>query len=266
MSFFISDHIHYETNRRDKEVDDSQFYGEIEDKPKTEQDLFALQDIYLKIREEQPEEAKEIWKRMFSLVYDYSVSLLKQRLKNKTFISPDEVADKSTMATINFMNQYLTRKNFRVGASFAGMLKFKVVEALYKDKNNERNLSLNTTINDTETELSSLIDIDKLSDNEMCADNSKILLDNIINQDFISKTILKLFKDIDEILDDNIEDIYEEQYISVLFRMLLFLQLKKNKKIDTKRAFLDIFRDNPKIVEFLELSFMELYNRIKDSN
>ena len=40
----------------------------------------------------------------------------------------------------------------------------------------------------------------------------------------------------------------------------------KDKKIDTKRAFLDIFRDNPKIVEFLELSFMELYNRIKDSN
>lgn len=263
MSFFISDYLTIDSNRRDKEVDDSQFYGEIEDKPQTEQELFALQRDYLAIRDLDEEKGKEIWKQMFSIIYDYSVSLLKQRLKNKTYITPDEVADKSTMATINFMNQYLTRKNFRVGASFAGMLKFKVVEALYKNKNDERNLSLNITINDTDTELSNLIDIEKLSDNEMCTDSSKSIMDDIINQDFIKNTIKKLFKDVDELLDQNIEDIYQEQYIAVLFRMLLFLQLKKSKKIDTKRAFLDFFKDNPQIDEFLELSFMELYNRLK---
>lgn len=267
MSFRISDYTSKldTTNKRDREVDDSQFYGEMEDKPQTEQDLFKFQEEYLKTRDIDPEKANQIWKDMFSLIYDYSVSLLKQRLKNKTYISPDEVADKSTMATINFMNQYLARRNFRVGASFAGMLKFKVVEALYKNKNDERNFSLNTTVNDTDTELSNLINLDTLSENEICVDTSKQEIDNIINRDFVQKTIKKLFKDTDEILDDNIEDIYKEQYISILFRMLLLLQLKKSKKSDTKRCFLDLFWQDTDIQEFLELSYMELYKRLKFS-
>lgn len=264
MSFYIEDYLDNNDDNLE-ELDESQFYGEIEDKPETERTLFRLQNDYLTYKTKDKEKAIEVWKEMFLLIHNYAASLFKQRLKNKTFISPDEVEDKSTMAAINFMSQYIYRKNYKVGASFAGMLKFKVIEALYKSKNDERNVSLNLNIKDTDTELSDLINTDKFdSENLSSAQASKKVIDDIIEKDSVMSIIRKMLKDVDKSLDDSIEDIYEEQYLSLIFRFFLLLQLKKSKKTDTKRNFLNQF-ENPKIVEFLELSFMELYNRLKES-
>ena len=265
MSFYIEDYLETTIPDSEEVLDESQFYGELKDKPETEQKLFKLQDTYLSLRYKDPEAANDAWKEMFSLIHDYAASLLKQRLKNKTFISPDEVEDKTTMATINFMSQYLYRKNYKVGASFAGMLKFKVIEALYKAKNDEKNISLNLSIKDTDTELSELINIDKCEFEDFNMNQSdKKTIDNIIEKDSVMSIIKKMLVDVDNALDSNIEDIYEEQYLAVMFRLFLLLQFKKSKKTDTKRFFLELFPDH-KMVEFLELSFMELYNRLKES-
>ncbi len=111
------------------------FYGEIEDKPETEQLLFTLQREYLENGRKQ-----EVWAKMFEICWSYMQSLIKKRQTGGRFIEPDELDDKTTSATLAFMSQYLTKPEFEVGASFAGMMGWKIVEVMYKPSADDRTI------------------------------------------------------------------------------------------------------------------------------
>src|SRR5574344_1178520 len=120
--------------------------NKMSDKPETEIKLFELQDKWLQTRDEQT------WSDMLSLVYSYTRSMVLKRLTGKTFLQPDEVDDAAVTATFSFMSQYLKPnkygKQFEVGASFAGLIKFRIMEALYKDNVEDNHLSLNALVGD----------------------------------------------------------------------------------------------------------------------
>lgn len=115
--------------------------NKIENKPESEQKCFAYQTEWLQTRN------PEVWEKWVALVFNYTRSLILKKLSNKKFLEPDEVDAATADATFSFMAQYLKPtkdgKQFEVGASFAGMINFKILEALYRDRDNDRTISLN---------------------------------------------------------------------------------------------------------------------------
>ena len=119
------------------------FYGDIEDKPDTERELFALQKEYLENGRSQ-----EVWTKMFEICWSYMQSLIKKRQKGGKFIEKEELDDKTSSATLAFMSQYLTKPEFEVGASFAGMMGWKIVEVMYKPSADDKAISMSLEIDD----------------------------------------------------------------------------------------------------------------------
>ena len=80
----------------------------------------------------------------------YSKSLLLQRLSvTGDYIEPEKVDELSDMAADNFIKRYFRTENPIVGASFAGILQFKVKEVLsiyFKSSAIESNVSLDTEV------------------------------------------------------------------------------------------------------------------------
>jgi hypothetical protein len=96
-------------------------------KPRTEAVLTELQDLYLKDRD------VVSYQRMFSEILPYARSLILKKTAGKIFLPADLVDSAALEATVKFMSQY-ERPTFRIDASFAGMLSFKVLEAMYGPK------------------------------------------------------------------------------------------------------------------------------------
>ena len=93
-----------------------QFYGDMSEKPETEQELFALQEQYLKTRDH------KIWVKMFEVTFPYIKSLILKKKKEEErskWEESDEIAAKASTATFLFLSQYLKKPQFEVGASFA---------------------------------------------------------------------------------------------------------------------------------------------------
>lgn len=112
------------------------------EKPITEVQLDALQEDFLK----DPNNEK-VKTEFFFLLKSYSRSLTLKEIKNKIFLDPDRVDEVATEATLRFLNQY-KKDGWKVWGSFAGALRWKVVEALYQDANEESAQSLNALIGD----------------------------------------------------------------------------------------------------------------------
>jgi len=151
------DSIEYEDPPQEKIVfsdDGAEWYGNIEDKPNIERTLFKLQADFYDPKNEKKKNA--IWSEMLGHVQAYARSLVLKRVKGHKFIEPEIIWDKSTHIALQFMAQYMNRPGFHVGASFAGMLQWKVVEGLYKDWNEESHESLNALIGDTGNDLESM--------------------------------------------------------------------------------------------------------------
>jgi hypothetical protein len=96
-------------------------------KPRTELILSSLQDEYLKKRD------IDTYQQMFSEILPYARSLILKKTAGKIFLPPDVVDSAALEATVKFMTQY-EKPEFKISNSFAGMLSFKVLEAMYGPK------------------------------------------------------------------------------------------------------------------------------------
>lgn len=154
---------------------DSSFPKGIFDKPKTEIELFLLQEQYLakidqglfalyaeEIQLPEDERNQEIIKKhesnmdrkllekMYMLVIDYTGSLLKKRMKGKCFfMDPEELQDKIFQASFFWYEQFTQKPGFRIDGSWAGQLNFKITQALYQYKEDEQFDSLDRIITDS---------------------------------------------------------------------------------------------------------------------
>ena len=96
-------------------------------KPETEVKLAELQDKYLTDRD------IVSYQLMFSVILPYARSLILKKTTGKIFLPPDLVDSAALEATVKFMSQY-EKPDFRIDTSFAGLLGFKVLEAMYGPK------------------------------------------------------------------------------------------------------------------------------------
>ncbi len=189
----------------------------VESRPPTEQELFDLQTKYLKTRD------NGIWKEMFELCNTYARSLVLKKITGKKFLTPDEVNDASTNATIAFMSQYKENKDFAIFGSFAGLLKWKVLEALFKDYKEDDHSSFEDVVSSTHTLEDHMFSIGY--DNFMCPNEMTSMEEKIEESEVLSEVeiFLKGLKH-----DKNLS---KKDYLMVHFYFLMLLRDAKNKYI-----------------------------------
>jgi len=230
--------------------DGAEWYGDVSDKPEIEQKLFALQSQFYDPKNEKRKNA--IWSEMLGHVQSYARSLVLKRIKGNKFIEPEIVWDKSTHIALQFMAQYMNRPGFHVGASFAGMLQWKVVEGLYKDWNEERHESLNTLIGDTGNDLESM--------------QAKVGMEKIFGDDYenpgdfigrktVNERVSELFEDLDAGCDD------DPRY-SLLGRVWFSINLRKPKNKHCRGMFMKRWASDYKTKKILEREMLSFKRRL----
>lgn len=244
---------HYLVEDQDYEYDphrfDGVFYGEFDGKPSTEQQLLTLQAQYLQTRDQ------NIWKEMFQICWEYMRSLILQRQKGRGFVEPEIIDDQTTSATLAFMSQYLTRPEFEVGASFAGMMKWKIIEVLYKGKNPKDKggepISLQMEISDD----------GKATLEDLVAADSNYTYDP-------EEAVIKRnsYEIIDEVLDelDETLDCKNAFYISTIVRLYILLCIRHPKNRHAKKMFIEKWSKEYKIEKLIDYVMLEIRNRLME--
>lgn len=116
-------------------------------KPVTERYLFNLQLIYTSLRE------RSVWDAFFSYVLNYAKSFTLKGNTGKVYLPPDQIQDKVVNLTSKFMEKYLKSSEYKVEASFGGILERKAFEALHGEKDEELCLSLNNVLGDEDRDM-----------------------------------------------------------------------------------------------------------------
>ena len=270
-------------NKLKDKIKEKGFYGEIEDKPPTEQELFSLQtklfverkeykrdyEVYQKKLKEicdrgevpnidPPEDkSKQTWSDMLEIMYQYTRSCILKRNKKKRFMEPEDVTDKAISAALSFMSQYNKNPDFYVGASFAGMVKWKIVEALYKYQAEDNHVSLNQVISDEGPK--------EIGENMTYEDNAipgsysdygspedVILAES--NEDLVTTLVGEL----DEMVG------HSSKY-AFLARLYLLIILRGPKTRHSKRLFLEQWASEHQMEQVLEATILELHQRMKEN-
>ena len=246
------DIIDYSLDQRKvcEDVSKKEWYGELEDKPEIERQLFGYQEKYYD-NTISDEERQNTWLEMMTLVHRYANSLVKQKLKNRKFLPPDIIEDYTNLATINFMSQYIYRPNFKCGASFGKMINYKVVEAVYGKKQDEQIQSLSVSTLDKDTDLTSM----------QVAINAEVLFsheDEDDPEDIKSEHAeLDFIRDILYEFDSEITN----QLLQLKSRMYLQLVIRHPKNRHVKEQFIKHICKNKQEIDVVQLLELELYKR-----
>lgn len=247
------DLIDYDYDDR-PEVEDAteiEWYGSLEDKPPIEQTLYKLQEQWY--NEEDDKEKVKIWTEMFKNVQIYARSMVLQKLKNKKFLSPDVVDEYTSDASLRFMSQYLYRRNFKCGTSFGKMINYKVLEAVYGEKEEEQTYSLYLDSNSDDTEFD-LLSISQKAD-------IKPLFSSEVDE------LEKLFENTyDDVIDGILEEAFAEIDSDIIKMKIMFylnLLLKKPKNRHIKSQFIKMCCTSKKEIDVINLFELELANRLR---
>ena len=218
-------------------------------KPPTEIALFHLQSEYFKTR------SLDVWKQMFKICYDYARSLVLKRLKGKIFIDPDEVNDTATGAAVAFMRQYQVKPDWKVTVSFAGMLKWKVIESMYRSQKEDDHVSLNAVSERSEKG-------DELQDS--LARLGFTSLDGSYNpkpEDMLDKVSLR--EVIDPVLAElRDSEVNEREYVLALLKLVIVLKKPKNRHV--KVNFENRWELDYKTYGVVERTELEVRSRVKE--
>lgn len=228
------------------------FYGSIESKPEMEQTLFKLQDKYYD-ESLSKEERLKVWHEMFQNVVIYARSMVLQKLKNKTFLEPDEVLEKATVAAVNFLAQYITKSGFFVGASFGAMINFKVLESVYKDQLEEQTQSLNVVEDSKDTDL---LDFSKRANvTPLWYDEEEVNAEDSVT----SSTVESLIRDF---LDEADEEV-PSSMMRLKMHMFFDLVLKRPRNYHSKDTFIRLNCKSKKEIDLMNLVELDFYNRLQ---
>lgn len=245
------DTIDYEFDDR-PEVDDAtevEWEGSLEDKPEIEQTLYKLQAAWYD--EKDDKKKVEIWTKMFATVQIYARSMVLQKLKNKKFLSPDIIDDYTSDSSLRFMSQYLYRRNFKCGTSFGKMINYKVLEAVYGEKEEDKVLSL---VLDTDSSELDLLSIQEKADIKPILSNYEDSFESMFKQTFY-EVVEDVLHEMDEELRDDVIKMKCRFYINLLF--------KKPKNRHIKSQFIKLCCTNKKEIDMVNLIELELLERLK---
>lgn len=215
--------------------------------PETEIVLTALQELYLK-----PNCSQALRDRYFMLMRAYARSILLKEIKRKGIVFPPEkVEELATDSTLLLMNQY-TKEGWKISASFAGALRWKVVESLYGDSKDEMNYSLNRTFSE-DSNAKEMLDL---------MSNSNTPWYNHISQDPADEVAENENTAIEEVRT-LVAQAYDILPYKVYLKFLpwLLLKLRKPRIRNVMMQFSRIFL-NSKEEEAFDFLLLEMRNRI----
>lgn len=248
-----------------KVIAENGYYGSVDKKPVTEQELFSLQEEFLNRRDQYDKEIQEwikdttkpkpvdtsteVWSKMLAIIYKYAASLIKKRTTGKKYIEPDEISDKALEAAFKFMSAYNRKPNFAIGASFAGNLMWKVIEVTSEDKK----ISLNQpTSYDAQLELMDTLQEDTfthIGGTRNVTSNPEDML------------IAKEEDIIGEILEELDEEVGANSKLAFLARLYLIINLRVPRTRHIKRLFIENWASEYKVEQVLESTVLEVFNR-----
>ena len=215
--------------------------------PETEIILAVLQEFYI-----DPTAKKEIKDRYFLEMQQYARSILLKEIKRKGLVFPlHTIEELSINATIFLMSQYM-KEGWKISASFAGALRWKVIEALYGDANDEMNYSLNRTLGSNDNSKEAL---------DMISVRSSLWYQHEISDP--SDIVLNEYNAAVEEVEYLISQAYEILPYRVYMRFLpwLLLKIRKPKVKNIMTQYKKCFLTN-KEEEAFEILLMEMRNRI----
>ena len=219
--------------------------NKLESKPISEQKAFAYQTKWLQTKD------PKVWEEWTALMFSYTRSLVLKKLTRKKYLEPDEIDDITADAVFNFMAQYLkptkTAGQFEVGASFAGMVNFKILEALYRGKDDSHVLSLDATVTDEDKTL---------------ADFAKPLQVESTNENFLDYDLTDIIKDLITEID---EKYGSDAYLASVLKLYVNLIIKCPKQAATKNKFIAMFQISDEQIEFIYNFFKENAYRLGHS-
>lgn len=219
--------------------------NKLESKPISEQKAFAYQTKWLQTKD------PKVWEEWTALMFSYTRSLVLKKLTRKKYLEPDEIDDITADAVFNFMAQYLkptkTGGQFEVGASFAGMVNFKILEALYRGKDDSHILSLDATVTDEDKTL---------------ADFAKPLQVESTNENFLDYDLTDIIKDLITKID---EKYGSDAYLASVLKLYVNLIIKCPKQAATKNKFIAMFQISDEQIEFIYNFFKENAYRLGHS-
>ena len=219
--------------------------NKLESKPISEQKAFAYQTKWLQTKD------PKVWEEWTALMFSYTRSLVLKKLTRKKYLEPDEIDDITADAVFNFMAQYLkptkTGGQFEVGASFAGMVNFKILEALYRGKDDSHVLSLDATVTDEDKTL---------------ADFAKPLQVESTNENFLDYDLIDIIKDLITEID---EKYGSNTYLASVLKLYVNLIIKCPKQAATKNKFIAMFQISDEQIEFIYNFFKENAYRLGHS-
>lgn len=219
-------------------------------KPQTEIDLDLLQEKFLADRED-----REVLSEFFILLKTYARSLCLKETKNKKYLPPERVDEVATEAALLLVSQY-KKEGWKVNASFAGVLRWKVVEALYKDAKEDMAGSLNAVIGESAEQ--EVIDILKKvgATPPWQAENNEtdpaVLM--MASTDVSWEEIEEVLHEAEEVLPYN---------LTILFYAYLLLKLRRPKTRRTFPLFKELFLTSKEESTF-EILLLEIRNRIAE--
>lgn len=241
------------------------YYGNVDAKPATEQELFSLQEELLNRRDKYDKEidewiedtskpkpvdtSVEIWSEMLAIIYNYASSLIKKRTTGRKYIEPDEISDKALEAAFKFMSAYNRKPDFAIGASFAGNLRWKVIEVTSEDKK----ISLNQPMSyDAQVELIDTLQEDTFTHIGSLRTNLQNPEDIYINQ---NENI------IEEILSELDDVVGHDSKIAFLARLYLLINLRVPRTRHIRRLFMEHWSTEYRVEQVLESTLLEAFNR-----
>ena len=219
--------------------------------PPTETEL-RLQELQEKFLD--PNGCSKADKDEFFLVMRmYARSITLQMIKSKGLVLPPERVDEvCTDATLAILKQY-QKVGWKIEASFAGALRWKVIESLYGPKNEESHYSLNTTFsNDTDSkEMLDLVSSSSLpwSNDSYCDDPEE----TTFNQ------YSAVVEEVNRLLDEAYEILDYRLYVR--FLPWLLLNIRKTRARNVMQTFTSCFLTSREESAF-ELLLLELRNRL----
>lgn len=245
------DLINYEEDLRPVVADATlvEWDGSLEDKPLIEQSLYKKQQRWYDPKTTDSDK-RNIWSEMFLEVKTYARSMVLQKLKNKKFLSPDEVDGHANNAALKFMSQYLYRVNFKCGTSFGKMINYKVLETVYGEVEDDKTLSLIMDGGDNG-------DLDLLSIQQR-AEITPLWGQAIYDtEEEMNNTIRGIINGLFEEFDSEVDS----DLLRLKMRMYFNLLLKKPKNRHIKDQFIKQNCLNKKEIDALNLIELELYKR-----
>ena len=219
--------------------------------PPTETEL-RLQELQEKFLD--PNGCSKADKDEFFLVMRmYARSITLQMIKSKGLVLPPERVDEvCTDATLAILKQY-QKVGWKIEASFAGALRWKVIESLYGPKNEESHYSLNTTFSD-DTDSKEMLDL---------VSSSSLPWSNDSYCDDPEETTINQYSAVVEEVNRLLDEAYEilDYRLYVRFLPWLLLNIRKTRARNVMQTFTSCFLTSREESAF-ELLLLELRNRL----